>query len=70
MDGTKQVGGDHYKGLAIEPIDFIQANNLSFIEGSIIKYVARYKRKGGKEDLLKAKHYIDLLLKYEYGVEQ
>ena len=58
---TEQVGGDHYD-LPIQPIEYILANDLSFIEGNIIKYVTRYKRKNGMQDLLKAKHYLDILI--------
>ena len=52
----------HYD-LTIQPIDYIIANNLNFAEGNIIKYVSRYKQKNGKEDLLKARYYLDLLIK-------
>lgn len=58
---NKQVGGSHYDS-PIQPIDYISANNLGFFEGNIIKYVTRYKRKGGLEDLKKAKHYLNLLI--------
>ena len=57
-----QIGGGHYKAFAIEPIDFIHANNLSYIQGNVIKYIVRYRDKNGLEDLKKAKHYIDLLI--------
>jgi hypothetical protein len=62
-----QIGGSHYKESTIQPIEFIHANNLNFCQGNIIKYVTRYKNKKGKEDLEKAKHYIDLLIELEYG---
>lgn len=42
---TKQVGGNHYQGFAIAPIDFVHKNNLGFIEGNIIKYVCRFRKK-------------------------
>lgn len=58
----KQIGGGHYKTLAIQPIEFIIKNKLGFCEGNVIKYICRYRLKGGTEDLEKAKHYIDLLL--------
>ena len=58
----KQVGGDHYKNLKIQPVEYIMANNLNYCEGNVIKYVTRYKQKGGIIDLEKAKHYIDLLI--------
>ena len=57
-----QVGGVHYKKHTIQPIDFIEANKLSFAEGCVIKYIMRYKEKNGIEDLKKAKHYIDLIM--------
>lgn len=62
----EQVGGDHYRKLKIQPIEFITAYNLYFCVGNIIKYVVRYPHKNGKEDLLKARHYIDLLIESEY----
>lgn len=58
----KQVGGAHYQGTSIQPWDFIIANQLGFLEGSVIKYVARYRRKGGLEDLRKAQHCLEKLI--------
>jgi hypothetical protein len=60
-----QIQGDHYVNLPIQPVEFIHANQLGYIEGAIIKYVVRWKNKGGNNDLLKAKHYIDLLIELE-----
>lgn len=60
-----QVGGGHYKDKAIQPIEYIHANNLGFCEGNVIKYVTRWKDKNGLDDLLKAKHYIELLIELE-----
>jgi hypothetical protein len=60
-----QIGGTHYKNFAIEPIEFIHKNGIGFCEGNAIKYLVRWREKGGKQDLLKAKHYIDLLLEME-----
>jgi len=57
-----QVGGDHYLNKAIEPWDYIIANNLGWCEGNIVKYVSRWKDKGGRADLLKARHYLEKLL--------
>lgn len=57
-----QIGGDHYKELSIQPIEYILANKLGFCEGNVIKYITRYKSKNGLEDLKKAKHYIDMLI--------
>ena len=60
-----QVSGSHYQ-TAIQPIDFIQANNLNFCEGNVIKYIVRHRNKNGAEDLKKAIHYLQLLLEHEY----
>jgi hypothetical protein len=62
-----QVAGSHYKDHAIQPIQYIVANELPFCEGNVIKYVTRHRTKGGAEDLRKARHYIDLILKLRYG---
>jgi len=59
---STQVGGSHYKDMNIQPIDFILGNDLGFVEGNIIKYVCRYKDKGGKKDIEKIIHYCDLLI--------
>lgn len=60
-----QVGGDHYKKLPIQPIQFIHANSIPFMEGNVIKYVSRWRDKGGLADLEKARHYLDLLIDME-----
>ena len=60
-----QVGGDHYKKLKIQPVEYIYANNIGYMEGNVIKYVTRWRDKNGVADLLKARHYIDLLLELE-----
>lgn len=57
-----QVGGDHYKKNAIQPWDYITSNQLGYLEGNIVKYVSRWKDKGGRQDLEKARHYLDKLL--------
>lgn len=62
-----QVGGVHYRDFAIQPAEFIHKNGIGFLAGNCIKYLCRYKAKNGKEDLLKCKHYIELLLEHEYG---
>lgn len=61
-----QIGGDHYASLKIQPTEFIHANGVPFIEGNVIKYVMRHRQKNGIEDLKKARHYIDLLIQFEY----
>ena len=67
---STQIGGDHYSKMKIQPIDFITQNQLTFIQGNIIKYVCRYKDKNGLQDLKKAQHYLNMLLEIEYGVGQ
>ena len=62
---NEQVGGNHYKDLAIQPFEFIERNNFGYGAGNVIKYLCRYKKKGGIEDLQKARHYIDLLIRLE-----
>ena len=61
-----QVGGNHYKSFNIQPTEFIHVNNLGFLQGCIIKRICRYKQKGKREDLEKAKHEIDILIELEY----
>ncbi len=60
-----QVGGSHYKNMAIQPVEYIHANNIGFIEGNIIKYVSRWRDKGGIYDLQKAIHLTQLLIEFE-----
>ena len=63
-----QVGGDHYKNMTILPTEYLMANNLNWCEGNAVKYVTRHRVKGeGLQDLLKARHYINLLIELEYG---
>lgn len=64
-----QVAGDHYKGLAIQPVEYIHANNLDYFQGNVVKYVTRHKSKNGADDLRKAIHYCQLALKLQYGVD-
>lgn len=63
---TDQVGGNHYKTLKIQPVEFIHANDLGFLEGCIIKRICRYKQKDGVKDLLKIIHEVELLISLEY----
>ena len=56
----KQIGGSHYKKFKIQPYEFISKNDLSFFQGNVVKYVCRYQRKGGVEDLKKIVHYCQL----------
>jgi len=55
-----QVGGDHYKGTAIQPVEFWQANRWDGCSCSSMKYLARWRRKAGLEDLKKAIHFVEL----------
>ena len=71
FNGTKasdlQIGGDHYKTMKIQPNEFITANQLKWCEGNAIKYICRHSIKGGKQDIEKAIHYLQLLLEIEYS---
>ena len=60
-----QVGGNHYKGKAIQPWDYIVANNIGYLEGNIIKYASRWRDKGGIDDLRKVIHYAEKLIEVE-----
>ena len=62
-----QVAGTHYKDMKIQPVEFIHANNLGFLEGCIIKRICRWRAKNGVEDLEKIKHEVDLLIELERG---
>jgi len=63
----KQIGGKHYKRFKIQPIQYITANNIPYIEGNIIKYISRWRDKGGLDDLDKVIHYVELLKEIEVG---
>ena len=60
-----QIGGAHYKKMPIQPVEFVHKNGIGFCEGSAIKYLTRWREKGGIEDLKKARHFIDLLIEME-----
>jgi|TARA_R100001530_G_scaffold104130_1_gene72492 hypothetical protein len=63
-----QVGGDHYKKLQIQPVEYIYANELDFLEGNIVKYVTRHRTKGeGAKDIKKVIHYAQMILELRYG---
>lgn len=64
-----QIGGNHYKSQAIQPVEYIHANNIGYFEGNVIKYVTRWKNKNGVQDLEKAKHYLELLIELEKANE-
>ena len=59
----------HYQH-KIQPWDYILANNLGYLEGNVVKYISRWKQKGGMDDLAKARHYIDKLIEVELNGEQ
>jgi hypothetical protein len=59
---SRQVGGQHYQIMKIQVWDYIIANGIPYLEGNIIKYVSRWRDKGGLDDLLKAHHYLDKLI--------
>ena len=61
-----QEGGDHYKKLKIQPIEFIDANSLDFLQGNVVKYITRHKDKNGSADVRKALHYCQLILELQY----
>jgi hypothetical protein len=60
-----QHGGTHYKDKTMQPWDYIAANGLGYFEGNVVKYVSRWRDKGGIEDLRKARHYLDKLIELE-----
>ena len=62
---TTQVGGSHYKDRAIQPMEYSMANKLDACQHTAIKYVTRFRQKGGIQDLEKAKHVIDMLIEFE-----
>jgi hypothetical protein len=65
-----QVGGTHYKGFAIQPVEYIHANKLGFCEGNVVKYITRHAAKNGADDIRKVIHYCQLLLELQYGVKK
>ena len=62
----KQVGGSHYKDMAIQPADFINKNKLLFAEGNAIKYICRHQSKGELQDIEKAIHYLEMIIERDY----
>ena len=62
----KQIGGNHYQSMKIQPSEFINKNNLPFAEGNAIKYLCRHKQKGQKKDLEKAIHFIEMIIERDY----
>jgi hypothetical protein len=66
----KQIGGKHYIKYKIQPSHFVVENKLLYPEGCVIKYILRHQDKGGKQDLLKAKHFIDMIIERDYKDEK
>ena len=62
-----QHGGKHYKGFAIQPIEYIYKNNIGYLEGNVIKYISRHNHKNGMEDLRKCNHYLEFIAEFVYG---
>ena len=63
----KQVGGNHYSKMKIQPAEFINENNLPFAEGNAIKYICRHQSKGKEQDIKKAIHYLEMILERDYS---
>lgn len=63
---NEQIGGNHYKEFAIQPVVFCQKNKLGYCESAAVKYVSRHRQKNGRQDIEKAIHYLQLLLEIEY----
>ncbi len=63
---AKQIGGSHYQKYKIQPSKFVIENELLYPEGCVIKYIIRHRDKGKKEDLLKAIHFIEMIIERDY----
>ena len=63
---AKQIEGNHYAAMKIQPVEFITANELGFLEGNVVKYICRHHAKNGAEDIKKAIHYCEMLLATKY----
>jgi len=63
----KQVDGNHYKSMKIQPAEFINENKLLFAEGNAIKYICRHQSKGKEKDIKKAIHYLEMILERDYS---
>ena len=67
---SKQIGGDHYKKLAIQPMEYALQNKLDYAQANVVKYVTRHADKNGKQDLLKAIHNIELMIAHYYSGQE
>ena len=63
---NKQHGGSHYQKYVIQPSKFVVENKLLYPEGCAIKYIIRHQDKGKKQDLLKAIHFIEIIIERDY----
>ena len=63
----KQIGGSHYRKMKIQPSTFINENKLLFAEGNAIKYIIRHRDKGKKQDILKAIHFLEMIIERDYN---
>jgi hypothetical protein len=63
---AKQIGGSHYQKYKIQPSKFVVENELLYPEGCVIKYIIRHRDKGKKQDLLKAIHFIEMIIERDY----
>jgi hypothetical protein len=63
---AKQIGGSHYQKYKIQPSKFVIENELLYPEGCVIKYIIRHRDKGKKQDLLKAIHFIEMIIERDY----
>jgi len=63
---NKQVGGNHYNKMAIQPAIFINKNDIPYCEGCIIKYACRHKLKGGRLDIEKLIHFAEMIMERDY----
>ena len=66
----KQIGGSHYQNFKIQPSKFVVENELLFPEGCAIKYICRHRLKGKREDILKAIHFLEMILERDYPTQQ
>ena len=63
----KQIGGYHYQGFVIQPSQFVIENKMLFPEGNAIKYIVRHQDKGKKQDILKAIHFLEMIIERDYS---
>jgi hypothetical protein len=65
----EQIGGNHYKQMMIQPLEYALENNLGICEHAVVKYISRWKAKGGVDDLRKCIHYCQILIEREIGTK-